>query len=406
MVEGRRRLVFAASIYLLLAVAYFAMMPERTATHTRYNHYALQAEAWLNGRFDLGGPPPAYTGNNDFAVYEEKHYVSFPPVPSLLLVPFVAAAGGAETVADGLIFTGLAPLGPMLFFLALERQRKKKGSAWQSALLALVLGLGTVYWFSAVQGTVWFAGHVMTMALCCAYILFSIEAAHPVLAGIAWGLAVGTRPTLIFALPLFVHAACRRADKMLRFAVPAALIVAGLAWYNYARFGDPTEFGHHMLNIRWTERIERWGLFSFHYLGRNLTVLLAGLPFRTAEGWQVNAHGLALWLTTPVFLFAFWPKRASGAYWVAAACALAVAVPSLLYQNTGWIQFGYRFSNDFAPFLLLMIALGGRRLAWPFWGLAAVGLLINGFGALTFGKADYRSVYFIDPTQKILVQPD
>src|SRR5690606_29817954 len=81
---------WALSIYALLLAAFLASAPSgRLAHHTRYNHHALQAEAWLSGRLDLGGPPPAYTGRNDFAVFEGKTYVSFPPVPALLLVPAV-----------------------------------------------------------------------------------------------------------------------------------------------------------------------------------------------------------------------------------------------------------------------------------------------------------------------------
>ena len=30
----------------------------------------------------------------------------------------------------------------------------------------------------------------------------------------------------------------------------------------------------------------------------------------------------------------------------------------LLYQNSGWRQFGYRFSNDYAVLLFMLIALG------------------------------------------------
>jgi hypothetical protein len=337
-------------------------------------------------------------------------------VPAALLLPVVALAGRADRVRDGQFFAWLAPVGPALFFVALERLRRSGRSrlrARHSLLLALILGLGTVYWFSAVQGSVWFAGHVVTLAATTAYLACSIEARRPLLAGVALALAFGTRPSLMFAAPFFLHELSRSSDgrraKLVAFAAPIALMACALAWHNTVRFGDPTEFGHRLLDIVWRERIERHGLFSLAYLGRNLTVLLTGVPFATPAGWQINGHGLALWLTTPVYLWALWP-RASAAraslFIVTAACAFAVALPSLLYQNTGWIQFGYRFSNDFAPFLLLLVALGGRRLSWPFWLLAAWGVAINGFGAFTFGKPEQRGWYFIDPSQKILVQPE
>ena len=78
----------------------------------------------------------------------------------------------------------------------------------------------------------------------------------------------------------------------------------------------------------------------------------------------------------------------------------------LLYQNTGWIQFGYRFSNDFAPLVVLMIALGGRRLGRAFWSLGLLAVLINAFGAVSFDNPRFADRYFIDGSQRIIYQPD
>ena len=45
--------------------------------------------------------------------------------------------------------------------------------------------------------------------------------------------------------------------------------------------------------------------------------------------------------------------------------ALSAALPAtmdLLYQNTGWRQFGYRFSNDYAVLLFVLLAVGARPM--------------------------------------------
>ena len=83
-----------------------------------------------------------------------------------------------------------------------------------------------------------------------------------------------------------------------------------------------------------------------------------------------------------------------------------MALPNLLYQNTGWIQFGYRFSNDFALLLFMMLAVGARRLSATFWVAAAVAVAVNCFGAVSFQRAGYERWYFVDPTQRVLYQPD
>ena len=73
-----------------------------------------------------------------------------------------------------------------------------------------------------------------------------------------------------------------------------------------------------------------------------------------------------------------------------------VAVPDLFYQNSGWVQFGYRFSLDYLVFLILLLAVGGRPLTRTFKALALVGFAINLFGAITFYWAGqfYFNAYF------------
>ena len=422
--SSTRRWVAFAIYALVTAVCFLTTARERLRTHTPANHFALLAEAWLHGRLDLGRPPPAYTGNNDFAAFDGLHFVSFPPFPAVILVPFVKLAGGAEKLKDGQVFLWLAGVGPALLFLAMEKlsaSKRSRRTTFENGALAVLFALGTVYWFSAVQGTVWFAAHVVGVALACGYLYASIDAAHPVIAGVCLGLGFATRTPLGLAFPWFAYEAWRRyrdvragerwwatAWLCARFAAPAAVMLGVLLWHNHARFGDAFEFGHRHLTILWRPRIEKWGLFSFHYLGRNLAVVLTSLPYTGTTGapFQINAHGLALWVTTPIYAWAVWPRRTSATFWGLAAAAVAVAIPSLFYQNTGWVQFGYRFSNDFAPFLFAMIAVGGRRLTAPFWVLAAWGVVVNGFGALTFDRAEGSRFYFFEGSQRVLHQPD
>ena len=422
----RRTLLVALAIYTLTTALFLlTTAPERLHGHTPYNHFALLADAWVRGRLDLGHPPPAYTGNNDFATDGTRWFVSFPPFPAVLIAPLVKLAGSPENVSDGRFFAWFGGVGPALLFLTLEklaRTGRSRRSLVENALLALLFAFGTVYWFSSVQGTVWFVAHVIGAALATAYLYCSIDAAHPVLAGLALALGFATRTPLGFAFPFFLfeaHRVARKTDargallqSFALFAAPAAAVLAALMWHNRARFGDPLEFGHRLLAIGWRGRIDRWGLFSYHYLGRNLAVVLTDLPFvdplhvKGLAPFQINAHGLPLWLTSPFFAWALWPKRTGRLFWALALTALFVAAPSLLYQNSGWIQFGYRFSNDFAPFLMLMIAVGGRRLTPPFWALGAAAVTVNAFGALTFQRAGSERFYFVDGTQKVLHQPD
>src|SRR5688572_9083033 len=108
-----RRLALAALVYALSTIVYFAFAARATLTaHTPWNHFALLADGWIHGRLDLGGPPPAYAGNNDFAEFRGKWYVTFPPFPAVLLVPLVKLGGGAARVQDGQFFIWLAGIAP------------------------------------------------------------------------------------------------------------------------------------------------------------------------------------------------------------------------------------------------------------------------------------------------------
>jgi hypothetical protein len=78
----------------------------------------------------------------------------------------------------------------------------------------------------------------------------------------------------------------------------------------------------------------------------------------------------------------------------------------LLYQNPGWRQFGYRFSNDYAVFLFVLLALSARPMRWWFGAAAVWGIAWNLFGAVTFNKSRFDRFYFRDGSQSIVYQPD
>jgi hypothetical protein len=155
--------------------------------------------------------------------------------------------------------------------------------------------------------------------------------------------------------------------------------------------------------------MKKWGLFNYHYLGRNLGVVLTGLPWIEPNSPRpfpvvVNLHGLALWFTTPLYLWLVWPKRVPPVARALYLTAAAVALPGLLYQNTGWMQFGYRFSNDYAIFLFALIAATGHRFGKLFAAAGVWAVAVNTFGAITFDRN--KDFYFEDPSQRILYQQD
>src|SRR5207244_669098 len=96
--------------------------------------------------------------------------------------------------------------------------------------------------------------------------------------------------------------------------------------------------------------------------------------------------GMSLLLTSPAYLLAI-PAllRLDRSRLIAGAAlaTVAIAFVNLMHFSQGWVQFGYRFSNDFAPFALLLVALGIVRLG-QVWGwvavLVAASIAVNAWG--------------------------
>jgi len=382
-----------AIVYLSCLAIYGAVMWDRLGERSHDNHYVYLAEAMLDGRLHIEGKPPH---RNDWAEYQGKWFVSFPPAPAVLMMPAVAIWGlDFNDRAFTLVFAAAAPaLLFLLLQLLAERGRLSRGrrDLW---LLATLYAIGTVYFFCAVQGSVWYTAHVVGSVMLLLFMISSLDGRRPALAGLFLVLAFACRPPMAMAFPFFAYEVLRGREGLLRtlrraalFALPVAAVLALLMLMNWARFDDPLEFGHRHLKVIQTARIEKWGLFHYHYLGRNLGYLLTSLPWISAEApyVKVSLHGLALWFTTPAFLWALWPKTLDREYKWLAVTLLLLALPNVLYQNSGWVQFGQRFSLDYTPVLILMLALGGRRLGRLFLAALVFAVVVNTFGAITFDR--------------------
>src|SRR5208283_2002989 len=110
------------------------------------------------------------------------------------------------------------------------------------------------------------------------------------------------------------------ARRYATFAAPILVVLAICSWSNHSRFHtwSPQAFGHEYLSVAWHDRMQKWGLFGYHYLSKNLACLLTILPWLPAHTthaslwsthgpapFQINEHGLALWFTTPIYLWLF-----------------------------------------------------------------------------------------------------
>jgi len=144
-----------------------------------------------------------------------------------------------------------------------------------------------------------------------------------------------------------------------------------------------------------------WSITDIRYIPQNLGIMLFGMPrilpqfagvypgdsgtplcvatsvrglFDTSCPLAIpEATGTSIFLSSPAYLLAplaFIPILARKLDRVTVGATLAVgaiAFVNLMHFSQGWVQFGYRFSNDFAPFAIVLVALGASRLGrfWP-----------------------------------------
>ncbi len=357
----------------------------------------------------LGTDTVVHLERGDVESSQRRYFVSFPPAPSWLMMPLAAVSG--YDVNDVWFTLFFAALNVLLLFFLLEllavggvTGRSRSDNLWLTALF----GFGTVHLWSAIIGQVWFTALIVGITFTLAYIICAIDARRPLLAGIFLALAFATRTPLVFSALFFFafvffpggkwigfekNQLKWAARKLALFCAPCLIVGIGLLWMNYARFADFTEFGHSLLAGGMVAHIQEYGLFNWAFLSKNLSAAFTLLPGIQAEYPYVviSRHGMSLLVTTPALLYLLWPReRESGEerflYRVFWATVAVIAIPGFFYQNTGFEQFGFRFSLDYTVYLIALLALGRRPLTWVFKALIIVGFVVNAFGAITFKR--------------------
>lgn len=375
--------VFVAALALYLGTA--ALLGKLATPDAAY--FDRLADAFLHGRLDL----VSSASTQDLTPFAGRWYVPFPPLAALLMVPLVLVLGSFSTVAFCAVFGAATVCLVFLILVGLTRRGWVPLDDATIGWLTALFGAGCVHWSMAVTGSVWFVGQVCAVTFCALAVAVAIWAPRRAAAwigGVALGLAALGRPDLVLTWPLIAGIARqRRHAHPVRWAAISLVLVAvagvlsGL--YNQARFGSPFDFGYAAENVAGTltTTLAEHGQFGLSYLPQNLwTMLLAG----PAPGTLLpDPRGMSLLLTTPALLFLARTRGSSPLVRGAWIALLALMAPLLLYYNTGWAQFGYRFSLEFmVPVIVLLAVAVAPRAPLTFRVLVAVGIVINAAGTV------------------------
>jgi tetratricopeptide (TPR) repeat protein len=333
---------------------------------------------------------------NDLSRYHGRLYLYFGVTPALILFwPYVALTGHYLLHRQAVvIFCALGFLASAGMLRALWRRYFAEVSVGVVAACVLALGLATGAPMLLSQADVYevaiSCGYMLTM-LALGAIWCALHEPEPrkrsgwlAAASVAYGLAVGARPNLLFgAVILLVPVAQawreqRRIWTLLIAATgPIVLIGLGLMLYNARRFDSPFEFGeHYQLN---GEQMATAQFFSLHYLWFNFRVYFleparwsVRSPFvhRTVVSPLPPGHGavdgaFGILTNTPLVWLALaaplaWrsQSRQSGSVlrWFVMAVALLFGICALTLGFYWWV--GFRYAVDFVPALLLLAVVG------------------------------------------------
>ena len=316
-------------------------------------------------------------------------YSPFPPVPALTLMPVIALLGlfpGVGELSGNVMSAVVGAVNVALAWYLLARI----GVAFRPRLvIAIGFAFTTHWWVAGMAGTHHYAAVVATLFLLLALNL-GVRRRFPALAGLALGLAAGSRLPTGLALPLLLAFFADRwrptrahAQLLLGLAVPALLFAA----YNVARFGSPFDTGYAPIpsgdaGLLVTD--EPWfnhGLLSPLYIPRQLyaifiqgPVLVDMFPYL-----KPSFTGLSLTLSAP---FLFWAVKARAPLVAVSWLSIGlVLLPDLMHGSWGFAQFGYRFILDAVPLLLLLLGWAYReRASWSLVAAVAVGVAMHAWG--------------------------
>jgi len=346
------------------------------ATRSRTSYFPELAQSFLQGRLDLPDPP----STKDLTLFGDKFYVSFPPLGALLMIPF-AALRGVESINVLLFNDFFAALGVTFTFLMLETMKNLGWNQlrwWENGLLALFLGFGTAQYYLSERTLVNLISHILATSFLALSLWLAFLGAQRqkwtdfFLAGTALGLAMLARPNVIFAcvaLAAILFQRLRELEKFNRInyfrqifflTIPIVTVILGLFWYNQARFGSPIDFGYAYMLLDQPGDLITYGQFHPHFIAENLYDNFLRLPYWETECrmFAPNPQGTSIFLTSPVivYLARAWKREV----WVLGAWISIgfIALTHALYYNSGAIQFGYRFSMDFMPMVIALLAFG------------------------------------------------
>ena len=362
-------------------------------------YWHLVADSFLHGRLYLENPPSTH----DLTFFNGQWYVPNPPLPALVIMPFVALLG-VDKINSVQFATIVGAINIMLLYQILTTSTRMKlihTSRAGNLLLTAVVMAGTSHWWLAIKGEMWYVSQLLALTFTAIAVLLVLYKASPILVGLSLGIAILSRPNiftmwpLLAGIKLFIDSQVGKDVRQwkafigwsIQSALPVCLAVVGLLYYNFVRFNDWFNFGYVTINsAEWLmQAVKTYGMFNIHFVPVNFHAMFLKLPvIQFSAGcfyFSPTREGISILATTPAIIYIF--RRFKLNWWTAGAwISIILSIGLLLfYHNTGSWQLGYRYLMDFIIPVVLLMALGvGKRPSWLFTTLVMISIIINAAG--------------------------
>ena len=345
----------------------------------------LVAERALGGHLDA----PAVKGAVDTVNVDGRVYLALGPLQLLPYLPFaaVAALQGVGRYVACLAF------GIPAAWLSLPLARAYGARGSDAYWIAAFTAFGSLLWYVSVFGDMYYLAHAEAFLALTVFLLEWAGRRRPVVLGAALAVAFLARPTTVLAaVPFGLVLLWQRRESLasaaraaVAFGLPIAAVIAIYGWFNWVRFGSPLESGYAISFLDQPSLVARraMGIFSIAQVPENLRLALFAFPGTQGRFPFLvpSSFGMTMVLVSPALVTALWAgfrDRAALLLWAAAGI---VAIPAFLYYGGGYVQYGFRYSLDFTPFLIALMAIGSRRwIGWPERLLILAGVVSVMFG--------------------------
>jgi len=410
--ERGRVITICIALFAFTLLVYWTLGPQNTV----YPHQVNQANNLIHGHVDLLPQYTIFAENVERSLYDGegfcyppgdpqistvpnarisagcKTYLMYSPGPAFLAVPAVAVWGNSlnQTLLSVLFGAATAPI---VFLIAARFSSK----ALTRFLLTVLMMFGTVLWYVASNGGVWYFAHTTATFFIFAAIYFTLAKPQPLFAAAMLGAAFLCRPTMIasglFFVIAFIPLWLRKPEENggrwgLNFS-PIARFAAGLApflaiegVFNYLRFDTPFETGYGYTEQAFQDfqkPLYTHGLFDIRYMPKHPRILLEAMPVFTKPGDPCDTsascapvipsqNGLAIWVTTPAFLMTVFTGVTDrrivriGLALIAAACVYLLVRAMSNVVTDEWV------TADVPPFAFELL---------PFWGMIGVAVFFS-----------------------------